>query len=159
MGAPDRRATSPAPVASINRPAKIASRPTLFSVMMPLIFLPSITSATKQQCKMGMIPASRTKLSVTTLKASPSKVWLSDLGSGAVAPISMAQFANSRSMPSESMVPSSRHQANPSTPTALNLPPKNPNRSTKVTEKAGRVATKAADRPPVPQPSTATSVS
>ena len=60
-------------------------------------------------------------------------------------------------MPMASTVFSWRYQAKPSTPTVVMLPPKQPKRSTKVTDTPVRAAASAAAKPPGPEPKTSTS--
>ena len=57
------------------------------------------------------------------------------------------------------MVFSCLYQAKPSTPTAVILPPKHPNLSTRTTFTPVLAAANAADNPPGPDPTTQTSVS
>ena len=104
------------------------------------------------------MPASRTSLSATHLKASPSIAWLSDWGSSTAAPALIARCSNSTPRPSLSTVFSWRYQAKPSTPTAVILPPKQPYRSRRVTSTPARAAPMAAASPPGPDPTTRTSV-
>ena len=158
VGAPARNATSASPVASMTRAAKIASRPALLSTMTPMIRLPSIMGATNRRCSIGVTPASRTRLSATALKASPSMAWLLDCGSATDAPACLARSSNSIPIPSLSTVLSCRYQAKPSTPTAVILPPKQPNRSSSVTSTPLLAAASAAARPAGPLPITSTSV-
>ena len=137
----------------------MASRPAFDSVMMPVIVSPSMIGAANDRCSMPRMPASSTMVSATSLKPSASSSNDSDWLSGTAAPISCARVSNSRPMPLASTVCSWRYHAMPSTPTAVMLPPKQPNRSTSVTSTPARAAASAAARPAGPEPTTSTSVS
>ena len=158
VGAPARWAMSASPVASITRLARIASRPALLSTITPRIILPSMMGATHNRCNIGITPASSTSVSATNLKASASRLWLIDCGSGMAAPMDLARSSNSRPMPSLSMVAGCRYHAKPSTPTCVMLPPKQPYRSSNVVSTPARADARAAARPPGPEPTTSTSV-
>ena len=73
--------------------------------------------------------------------------------------MTLARSSISRPMPSLSTVSSCRYQANPSTPTWVMLPPKQPLRSSSTVAAPARAAARAALRPPGPLPTTRTSVS
>ena len=140
-------------------PPRIASRPAFDSVMMPTMQSPSMIGAANVRCSMPRMPASSTNVSATTLNPSESSSNDSDWLSGTAAPISCARVSNSRPMPFASTVSSCRYHAMPSTPTAVMLPPKHPNRSTNVTSTPVRAAASAAAKPAGPEPTTRTSVS
>ncbi len=115
--------------------------------------------ATHSRCSKGVMPASSTSTSATHLNISASSAWESDCGSGIAAPMALARVSNSMPMPSQSTVCSCRYQANPSTPTCVMLPPKQPYRSINAVRAPARAAASAAARPPGPLPTTNTSVS
>src|ERR1035438_3340954 len=110
-GAPARVAMSASPVASITRPARIASRPALLSVMTPRIAPFSMIGATHRRCSRGATPASCTSTSATHLNISASSAWLKDCGSGIAAPMAFARCSNSILMPSQSTGCAWRDQA------------------------------------------------
>ena len=82
-------ATSASPVASMTRRARIASRPALDSVTIPVIASPSSSGATKVRWSIGWIPASSTRRSATTLNPSASSSYERDWRSGTAAPVAL----------------------------------------------------------------------
>ena len=159
VGAPARKAMSASPVASITRLPRTASRPALDSVTTPRTSSPVQHRRDHEPVQHGVHSGLldqevRHELEPLGIDLVGLRLALGNGGTELVgADLELAP------QPFASTVCSCRYQAIPSTPTAVRLPPKQPNLSTRVTETPGPSRCQCRGESAGPEPTTRTSVS